>query len=66
MFNYVNLIGYLGGDAQSRSTRNNSTLCRAIRSQEASGMTPSSLKFSRLNFTPEVMIRRLPAWSIKA
>jgi single-strand DNA-binding protein len=26
MFNYVNLIGYLGGDAQSRSTRNNSTL----------------------------------------
>ncbi len=26
MFNYVNLIGYLGGDAESRSTRNNSTL----------------------------------------
>lgn len=26
MFNYVNLIGYLGGNAKSRSTRNNSTL----------------------------------------
>jgi single-strand DNA-binding protein len=26
MFNYVNLIGYLGGDAESRSTCNNSTL----------------------------------------
>jgi single-strand DNA-binding protein len=26
MFNNVNLIGYLGSDAESRSTRNNSTL----------------------------------------
>lgn len=26
MFNYVTLIGYLGSDAESRTTRNNSTL----------------------------------------
>ena len=25
LFNYVNLIGYLGGDAEYRSTRNNPT-----------------------------------------